>query len=408
MKKIRNAMPSQVRTFLTMVAFSSGCGCRSAAAPLTVSAPSLGVNNVAEKTMAFVQLRSDLTSLTLQIRRRRSVHELGRHPVRQVVQDDMLGQEVARACRPRYRIEPDSFGLGHVRASIFRGLDAPQWSGMSTGADLRMRSGVTGTVRQSLGDQIPRVDAGDPGEARAESDARLLRDEHQVGRAAAQRLRAAAGQRGRPYARTIVPGPTDPGHGPARRERPRTPQRHVLDRGRRLAQHHLDDVGADVLGGVERRHVATVVTAPLRVHQIRRPDLGTASGATHRDTHSSKVRVGRVPVKRIGRTRAQPANSSPREGDDHPFPGRPYGHVTPLRGGLPYTRPYAFVPARPGLGPAPVQVYAGGGSAWARIHACMAMPLATPALIERVDPYWAIEKSALQAARAGSESPGPS
>jgi hypothetical protein len=36
---------------------------------------------------------------------------------------------------------------------------------------------------------------------------------------------------------------------------------------------------------------------------------------------------------------------------------------------------------------------AGGGPAWARIQACIAMPLATPALIERVEPYWAMEKS---------------
>jgi hypothetical protein len=38
----------------------------------------------------------------------------------------------------------------------------------------------------------------------------------------------------------------------------------------------------------------------------------------------------------------------------------------------------------------------------------MAMPLATPALIDRVEPYWAIENRALHAARAAAESPGPS
>lgn len=43
-----------------------------------------------------------------------------------------------------------------------------------------------------------------------------------------------------------------------------------------------------------------------------------------------------------------------------------------------------------------------------RIQACIAMPLATPALIERVDPYWGIERISLHAARAASDRPGPS
>ncbi len=49
-----------------------------------------------------------------------------------------------------------------------------------------------------------------------------------------------------------------------------------------------------------------------------------------------------------------------------------------------------------------------GGSACWRIHVCMAMPLATPALIDRVEPYWAIEQTRAAQARAGAESPGPS
>ena len=36
----------------------------------------------------------------------------------------------------------------------------------------------------------------------------------------------------------------------------------------------------------------------------------------------------------------------------------------------------------------------------------MAIPLATPALIDLVDPYWAIEKSWSQAARAASREAG--
>ncbi len=38
----------------------------------------------------------------------------------------------------------------------------------------------------------------------------------------------------------------------------------------------------------------------------------------------------------------------------------------------------------------------------------MAMPEATPALIDRVDPSWVIEQTVSQAAWAAGESPGPS
>ena len=38
----------------------------------------------------------------------------------------------------------------------------------------------------------------------------------------------------------------------------------------------------------------------------------------------------------------------------------------------------------------------------------MAMPDATPALIERVEPYWLIEHTVAAAARTASDRPGPS
>ncbi len=38
----------------------------------------------------------------------------------------------------------------------------------------------------------------------------------------------------------------------------------------------------------------------------------------------------------------------------------------------------------------------------------MAIAAAAPALIDRVEPYWAIDRTAPQAARAGSDGPGPS
>jgi hypothetical protein len=60
------------------------------------------------------------------------------------------------------------------------------------------------------------------------------------------------------------------------------------------------------------------------------------------------------------------------------------------------------------IGPPSRDDQPGGGPACARIQACIAIPLATPALIDRVEPYWAIEKSWSQADRAGWDSPGPS
>jgi len=109
-------------------------------------------------------------SRPLQVRRRRSVHELRRHPVGQVVQDDMFGEDITRACRPRYRIEPHSFGFTHIGAAIFRRLHAPQWSGMPARPDLGVRAGMTTRVMrlERLGDQMTRIETGDAGEAGAE------------------------------------------------------------------------------------------------------------------------------------------------------------------------------------------------------------------------------------------------
>jgi hypothetical protein len=52
--------------------------------------------------------------------------------------------------------------------------------------------------------------------------------------------------------------------------------------------------------------------------------------------------------------------------------------------------------------------YAEGGAECSRIHECIAIPAATPTLIERVEPNWAIEHTIEDAAQACSLSPGPS
>ena len=44
--------------------------------------------------------------------------------------------------------------------------------------------------------------------------------------------------------------------------------------------------------------------------------------------------------------------------------------------------------------------YAEGGAECSRIHACIAIPAATPTLIERVEPNWAIEQTIDDAAQA--------
>src|ERR1700754_913582 len=181
-KKIKNAIPSQVRTFLIMAGLLLWVRVTvSAAAVLTVSASSLGVNNVPEKPIPFPQVRTLESGPSMQVWRRCSVHELGRHPFTEIVQDHVLREEVTRACGPRYRIEPHSFGLTHVRASILWGLDAPQWSGVAGRLDLGVWTSVSIGVGQRFGDQIPGVGTGDPGESRAQSDAGDLRDQHHIG-----------------------------------------------------------------------------------------------------------------------------------------------------------------------------------------------------------------------------------
>lgn len=47
-------------------------------------------------------------------------------------------------------------------------------------------------------------------------------------------------------------------------------------------------------------------------------------------------------------------------------------------------------------------------SAYRCTHACMAIAAAAPALIDRVEPNWAIEQTVSTRARASSVSPGPS
>src|SRR4051812_12309512 len=143
----------------------------------------------------------------MQVRRRRSVHELGWHSLGEIVQDDVLREEVTRACRPRYRIEPHSFGLTHVSASILRGLDTPQWSGVTGSLDLGVRAEMPFGVGERLGDQVTRVDAGDPGETIAQADAGQLGDQDHIGRSAAEGFRAAAGEGARAYTHPVVTRP---------------------------------------------------------------------------------------------------------------------------------------------------------------------------------------------------------
>ena len=94
-------------------------GALSAAAVLTVSASSLRVNKVARTAITVHAGHALESGTTVQVRGGRSVHQLGRHPIGEIVQDHVLREEIARACGPRYRIEPHSFGLTHVSTSIF-------------------------------------------------------------------------------------------------------------------------------------------------------------------------------------------------------------------------------------------------------------------------------------------------
>ena len=291
--------------------------------------------------------------------RRRAVHEFGWQPVGQVVQDDVLGEEVAGAAparpshtatclwpRRRTRCGPSGTSTDHS------GVGCPPALTLACGPSCRRR----GRARTG-----PGVRAGDAGEPGAEPDARLLGDEHagRPGRrrAGPGRLQATAVARtpersspAQPTPVTIQPGGSGHGHhsGIGRRSA----------RGASVDARCADDLRSDVLA---RRAAA----GPGR---SRRTAIRCASG----------------PAAATGR---RTADSSPR----HPH------HHGPTRdrarqAGVAHDRERS----------------AGRRPACARIQACMAIPLATPALIERVEPYWAMEKTWSQAARAGSDRPGPS
>ena len=232
------------------------------------------------------------------MRRRCSIHELRRNPVGQIMQYDVFGQEVACARGPGYRMQPHALGLGHIRRSISGTLHRPERDVMPAGLDLRVWTAVSTHVAETLGHQISRVDTGNAREPCAEPDAGLLSDEHHVGRTATERIGTAAGERRRSDPQSLVSGPADPGDHPARWQRPRAPERRAFDRGRGLTQHALHDLRADMFRDPEGWDVTTVSTTPLAVHQVRRTDVCTATGATDRDTHTHTVGPGQGPVKR--------------------------------------------------------------------------------------------------------------
>ena len=71
-------------------------------------------------------------------------------------------------------------------------------------------------------------------------------------------------------------------------------------------------------------------------------------------------------------------------------------------------RPLRPVPVPDSVLTAPYPRQAAPRSAYLLIQECIAMAAAAEALIERVEPNWAIEKVPSHTRRASSESPGPS
>src|SRR5439155_6350600 len=165
-----------------------------------------------------------------------------------------------------------------------------------------------------------------------------------VGRSA-ERSRSAARQRGGAGTGPRVAGPADAGDHPARGQRPRAPDRDVLrPRGDRL-----DDLRADVLGDVQRGYRPVGAAPPVGGHEVGRSHRTAAPRATHRYAHVDYVRP----------PRGRPSRES--ENWDH-----------------------------------------------RRIHSYMAIPLATPALIDLVEPNWAMNSTSSHASRPTSDNPGPS
>ena len=111
---------------------------------------------------------------------------------------------------------------------------------------------------------------GNAGEAGAQADARLLGDQHHIGRTAAERFRPAAGDRRRAHADPVVARPADPGDHPARTAAATgttAASRSTAGRGCRSTHSTISALmcSATWNGGT----VTTVVAAPVAVHQIR-------------------------------------------------------------------------------------------------------------------------------------------
>ena len=217
-------------------------------------------------------------------------------PLGQVVQHDVFREEVTRARRPGYRIQPHS--PASPTYALLSGPDDTDHSGVGcrTGADLGVRDArVTRAGSVSASAIRTRVRPGQPGEPGAQPDARLLGDENQVRRTTP----TAPGRQATASPRTsaVVAGPGHPGHRPAGRQRPRAPQRYP-----RMRAGHCPPP--------QRRHAVARATAaphrllaaPFRVHQVRRPHRATASRTTHRHAH---------PVPRSARGHHMPNASSP-------------------------------------------------------------------------------------------------
>ena len=159
--------------------------------------------------------------------------------------------------------------------------------------DLRVRAVLASAsiAGQVSGPGSGPAHAGEPG---AEPDARLLGDQHDVGRAAAERRRAAAGQRGRADTPSVVAGPGHPGDRPAGRQRPGAPQRHVRRSAARVGRDAARRRSM-ISGRCDRRRAAaapdrTSSHTPVGVHQVRRPHRATTPRAAHRDAHETTVR----------------------------------------------------------------------------------------------------------------------
>ncbi len=194
-------------------------------------------------------------------------------------------------CRARARSTPSSPPPRPTKTAF--PADSTTHSGASWLAD------PDGGVRRPVGEPVAWVGPGQPGQAGAEADARLLGDDQQVGRAAE---RVGAGQRHRrgAGAGALVPGPGEPADQPAGGQRPGQPDRHGG-----VAGEQQQAVAGRQPGRGQRRDLAVQVAAPCARPHRRGVHKASATRAYRSVHHAARIPTQQSVTAHVGAGRPE-------------------------------------------------------------------------------------------------------